>query len=198
MKCFSMQIDRQLISDFGIMPGVSGMVYVKNHRPDTPSEGIVVPAESRELYLDDSMKVNITPQLLRIGLGNGDVTFERGRLTILRASVRLGSDGYFELIPELPSDKEGALCFFDVGSGGYNSVEYVAGKYDVLARGVTNSMPFIGYDTVALVALKPGSYVHAQRYGKRWMVFGESVLRETLSYFFDGKTLSLKNNTSRK
>lgn len=190
MKCLTMQIDRQLISGLGMTPG---MLYVKDHCPKRSVNGITVHAEVRALYLDATMKVNITSELLRIGLGNGDVKFEGNRITILRASVRLGRDGYFELIPETPNDKDGAICLFDLGAGGYSTVEYAAEKFELIARGMTDCVPFVGYASVALVAMQPGSYLQAQRYSKRWLVFGENVLRETLSYFFDGNELSLQN-----
>jgi len=186
-----MQIDRQLISGLGLM--TPGMVYVKDHRPKQPTDGITIHAESRVLRLDENMIVNVTSELIRIGLGDGSVKFENSRITILRASVRLGRDGFFELIPEQANDKEGALCFFDVGSGGYSSVEYATRQLESIASGITNYMPFVGFDTVALVAMKPGSSVQAIRRSKRWIFFGERVVRETLSYHFDGKRLSLQN-----
>lgn len=195
MKCLTMQIDRQLISGLGMAPG---MVYVKDHCPNHSQDGISVHAELRALYLDAGMKVNVTTELIRIGLGNGDVKFEGNRITILRASVQLGRDGYFELIPERANDKEGALCLFDLGSGGYSSVEYSADKFEVIARGITEYVPFVGYASVALIAMKPGSVVQAQRFSKRWLVFGENVLRENLSYFFDGNKLSLQNPSPRR
>jgi hypothetical protein len=185
-----MKVDRQFISGYGMAPG---MIYIKEHRPSTPTEGITVHAETRVLRLDDNMIVNVTSELIRVGLGNGDVKFEGGRITILRASVRLGSDGFFELIPEYANDKEGALVFFDIGSGGYSCVEFSTEPFATIASGVTDYVPFIGFDTVLLVAMKPGSSVLARRHSKRWIFFGESVVRETLSYHFDGKTLSLQN-----
>lgn len=190
MKCLTMQIDRHFISGNGMTPG---MIYIHDHRPKVPKDGITVPAESRILRLDDNMLVNVTSELIRIGLGNGDVRFEGGRITILRASVRLGKDGFFELIPEHASDKEGALVFFDIGSGGYSCVEFTTEPYASIASGITDYVPFIGFDTVLLAAMKPGSTVVARRHSKRWILFGESVVRETLSYHFDGKTLSLQD-----
>lgn len=190
MKCLTMQIDRHFISGYGMAPG---MIYIRDHRPKTPTDGITVPAETRTLYLDENMLVNVTSELIRIGLGNGDVKFEGGRITILRASVRLGKDGFFELIPEHASDKEGALVFFDIGSGGYACVEFTTEPFASIASGITEYVPFIGFDTVLLAAMKPGSTVVARRHSKRWILFGESVVRETLSYHFDGKTLSLKD-----
>lgn len=195
MKCLSMQVERQFISALGTAPG---MVYVKDHCPNQSQDGISVHAELRALYLDADMKVNVTTELIRIGLGNGDVKFEGNRIVILRASVRLGRDGFFELIPESANDKDGALCLFDLGSGGYSSVEYSADKFEIIARGVTDYVPFVGGASIALVAMKPGSVVQAQRFSKRWLVFGENVLRETLSYFFDGKSLSLQNPSPRR
>ncbi len=194
MKCLTMQIDRQFISSLGMAPG---MIYVKDHRPSQPTGGISINAETRVIRLDESMIVNVTSELVRIGLGNGDVQFDGGRMLILRASVRLGRDGFFELIPERADDKAGALVFFDVGSGGYSTVEYTVNAFESIATGVTNYMPFVGYDTVMLAAMKPGSNVLARRWSKRWIFFGERVLQETLSYHFDGNTLSLQDLPSK-
>jgi hypothetical protein len=185
-----MQIEREFISSLGMTPG---MIYIKDHRPSQPTEGISNDAENRVIRLDESMIVNVTSELVRIGLGNGDVQFDGHRMLILRTSVRLGRDGFFELIPERADDKDGALVFFDVGSGGYGTVEYLTNKFESVASGVTNYMPFFGYETTILAALKPGSYVLARRHSKRWWFFGERVLKETLSYHFDGRTLSLQD-----
>lgn len=194
MKCLTMQIDRQFISGYGMAPG---MIYVKDHRPKSPIDGITVHAETRFLQLDENMIVNVTSELIRIGLGNGDVKFEGGRIIILRASVRLGNDGFFELIPEHANDKEGALVFFDIGSGGYSCVEFTTEPFASIASGITEYVPFVGFNTVVLVAMKPGSSVLARRHSKRWIFFGDSVVRETLSYHFDGKTLSLQDSPSK-
>lgn len=190
MKCLSMQVERLFMSGYGMTPG---MFYVKEHCPQQAVGGITVPAETRELCLGARMKVTLSTELLRVGFSNGSVAFERNNIVVHRASVRLGKDGYFELIPERENDKDGALCFFDVGSGGYSCIEYATDKHEVIARGVTDSLPLVGYETVALVAMQPGSTVQANRYAKRWVFFGESVLRETLSYIFDGNKLSLQN-----
>jgi hypothetical protein len=195
MKCLSMQVERLFMSGYGMTPG---MFYVKEHCPQQAVDGITMPAETRQLRLGAHMLVNISPELLQVGFSNGAVAFDRNNIVIHRASVRLGKDGFFELIPERENDKDGALCFFDVGTGGYSCVEYATDKHEVIARGVTESLPFVGYETVALVAMQPGSSVQANRYAKRWLIFGESILRETLSYLFDGKTLSLQNPTPRR
>jgi hypothetical protein len=189
MKCLTMQVDRQLISSLGLSPG---MIYVKDHRPSQPTEGILFNAEDRVIRLDENMIVNVTPHLIQLGLLSGDVRSDGSRMLILRASVRLGRDGFFELIPERVEDMNGALVFFDVGCGGYSTVDYETQSLNKIATGVPNSIPFIGYEAVALTALKPGSTVVAKRFSKRWIVSGESVLKETLSYYFDGNTLSLQ------
>jgi hypothetical protein len=190
MKCLTMQVDRQLISNLGLSPG---MVYVKDHRPSQPTEGILFNAKDRVIRLDENMIVNVTPHLIQLGLVNGDVRFDGFRMLILRASVRLGRDGFFELIPERAEDINGALVFFDVGCGGYSTVEYQTQSLNIIATGVISSMPFIGYETVVLTAMKPGNTVVVRRSSKRWIFFGERVVKETLSYYFDGNMLSLQN-----
>ncbi len=189
MKCLTMQIERQFVSSLSMTPGI---IYVKDHRPSQPTEGISVYGQNRVIRLDESMIVNVTSELVRIGLGNGDVRIEGHRMLILRASVQLGRDGYFELIPERTDDKDGALVFFDVGSGGYGTVEYLTNRFESIATGITNFMPFFGWETKILAAMKPGSNVLAHRHSKRWVLFGERVLKETLSYHFDGRSLSLQ------
>lgn len=190
MKCLTMQVDRQFVSGMGITPG---MIYIKDHRPSTPIEGIAIPSETRKLRLDEDNLVNVSSELIRTGLGNGHVRFEGNMLIVLRASIRVGKDGFFELVPERLDDTSGALAYFDVGSGGYSTVEYITDPLETIARGIPAYLPLVGNDSVILTALKPGSYVLVRRSSKRWIFFGESIVKESLSYHFDGKTLSLQD-----
>lgn len=189
MKCLTIQIDRVFMSS-PVSPGM--MLYVKNHSPSEATDGISIHTSSRVIRLDAEMIVNVSPDLIHFGLISGDVVIEGERLRILRASVRLGPDGFFELIPQHENDKDEALVFFDVGSGGYNSVEYVASPFNAIASGVTNCLPFFGMEMVLLAALKPGSHVLVNRYSPRWFIFGKDVLREQLVYKFDGNALKLQ------
>ncbi|HEY9678364.1 MAG TPA: hypothetical protein V6C76_10165 [Drouetiella sp.] len=193
MKCLTMQVDRRFVTSYGMMPG---MIYVQDHDPSRADAGISVDAEEPVLRLGDT-QVNVSRALLRQGLANGDVTMWQYRLFIHRASIQLGRDGYFELIPERADDKDGALVYFDVGSGIHATVEYETKPFESIATGAINSLPWIGHETVMLAALKPGSTVKAHRYTKRRIFWGDLVRKQTLAYTFDGKWLQMRDVTAR-
>jgi hypothetical protein len=143
--------------------------------------------------MDGGTIVRINKALLDPALGAVRSDDDDDQLVVLRASVQLGSDGFFELIPERGDDKNGAIVFVDIGAGAHSIVRYTTNGFERIATGGAEFFPFSGYQETLLAALAPFSCVKVNRYQKRWIFFGKEELKEVLTYRFDGRKLVLTN-----
>lgn len=193
MKCLSLNVKRDFIPGVYMSPG---FFVVNDHYPTTAEVGISVPIVDRTIRMDRNLIVRVNDALLNPALNA--VRYERDCLVVLRASVRLGEDGFFEFIPERADDKDGAIVFFDVGSGEHSIVRYSTKPFEAIATGVSDLSLFFGYEETLLVAMAPGSCVYIHRLEKQWIFFGKEQLQEVLTYRWDGQQLVLANVSAQR
>lgn len=179
MKCLTVQAERVFHS--GVM--TPGFFTVPNPYPPS-TDGIAVNPESRTIVLDSRMLIRVDPTLLA-----ASPLDDRGMGKVLRATVVLGADGYFTLIPEQTGDEEGVLALFDVGFAPGQLVVYEAKPGAKIASGMVGDL-FSGDEEVALFMLKPGDQVAAVRSERKYIFFGRFEPLEKALYSFDGAAIT--------
>ena len=186
MQCFSLIAQRRVVvSPTSQMGGISFVI------PETypkSTKGIRVSASNPVVYLDDKVRISVSPALAK-SVNPDYITDEGETLLILRASLQKSADGALTLIPELNANEFGAIALLDPGRGTFSSFRFAADQAEIVARG-RRQLDFFSSEEISLGVFSGFDSVPAYRSARRWLCFGANLVHEVLHIRFNGYDIS--------
>lgn len=205
MKCFSLTTKPRLVRGSpgacnGGPCGRGGCNAAQNYYP-RPRAGIDLDPTDRCVVVGWTVRVPVSQALLDQPPSSGAIERDGRRVTVLRASVNKDAAGTMQLVPERTDDREGAIVLLDVGAGRYLNLRYQnldkQLRPDQIVARVKIADSFGIQDEKLLVQVKPWEPLVAVRSDKRWWLWGQERVRETLNIRFDGRSLFYDTPESR-
>lgn len=196
MRCYSLTTKPLMVR--GSPRGCKGPCGGNNNLPNhahypRPTLGLDLDPTDRSFEVGWTQRIPVSPELLELRPESKAIERDGRRVTLLRASVERSDSGAVRFVPERADDKEGAIVYLDVGAGKYLNVHFTnldtaLRKDQILAR-VRIDDRFGTYDEKLLVQLKPFEPIVAVRSDRRFWLWGQERVRETLKIRFDGRDL---------